>query len=63
MRAARSAGALAEQAAEEVEIFEHRQRRIQIAAEALRHIGDARRASGAVRASRMSPPSARTSPD
>ena len=34
-------GALAEQAAEEVDVLEHAQRRVEVAAEALRHIGDA----------------------
>ena len=34
-------GALPEQAAEEVDVLEHAQRRIEIAPEALRHIGDA----------------------
>src|SRR6185312_16437244 len=33
-------GALAEQAAEEIDILEHRERRVEIASEPLRHIGD-----------------------
>ena len=37
---------LSEQAAEKVDVLEHRQARIEIAAQALRHVGDARRRCG-----------------
>ena len=35
-------GVLAEQAAEEIQVLEHRQRRIEVLAQALRHVGDVR---------------------
>ncbi|MCY1451759.1 hypothetical protein D9M71_686400 [compost metagenome] len=40
---------MAEQAAEEVDVLEYRQRRIQVLAQPLRHIGDARTNCAAVR--------------
>ena len=36
------AAVVAEQAAEEVDVLEHRQRRVEVLAQALRHVGDAR---------------------
>ena len=39
---------LAEEAAEEVEILEHAQRRVEVAPEALRHVGDAGQAQAAM---------------
>src|SRR5205807_8856282 len=39
---------LAEQAAEEVEVLKYGQRRVQVAPEPLRHVGDARQARAAV---------------
>ena len=41
MRVAPFGFALSEQAAEEIDVLEHAQRRIEIAPEALRHVGDA----------------------
>ena len=41
MRVRRSAVALAEQAAEEVDVVEHAERRVEIATQPLRHVGDA----------------------
>src|SRR5690606_14642705 len=47
--AARALGLrLAEQAAEEVDVLEHRQRGVEVLAQALRHVGDARAYAGAV---------------
>ena len=53
---------LAEQAADEVEVLEHAEGRIKIAAEALRHVGDAGRAALPERCVLEVPTSARTSP-
>ncbi len=54
---------LAEQAAEEVDILEDRKRRIEVLAQALRHVGDARAARRRrCAASAMSPPSTSTLP-
>jgi len=48
MRCLRSASGLAEQAAEEVDVLEHRQCGVEILAQPLRHVGDARADAGAV---------------
>jgi hypothetical protein len=40
--------AVAEQAPEEIDVLEHRQRRIQVLSQALRHVGDARERVAAV---------------
>ena len=60
--AGRAPRRLAEQAAEEVDVLGHRERRVEVLAQSLRHVGDPRADRVAVTGMAMSPPSTSTRP-